>query len=98
VVFHRDVRTRPDARALPSLDHRAMLAPTLTSRRRSPTCERPPLPSWELYQVWHAAFDEADEALAAWNAAPVPLRADAFAAYRAATDREDAAAARWIAA
>ena len=75
-----------------------MLAPTLTSRRRPPTRERPPLPSWELYQVWHAAFDEAEDALAAWNAAPVPLRGDAYAVYRAASDREDAAAARWIAA
>jgi hypothetical protein len=98
VVFRTEVRTSPDARPPLVPDHRAMPAPTLTSRRRSPTRERPPLPSWELYQVWHAAFDEAEDALAAWNAAPVVLRADAFAVYRAAADREDAAAARWIAA
>lgn len=75
-----------------------MLAPTLTSRRRSPARERPPLPSWELYQVWQAAFEEAGDALAAWSAAPVSRRGEAYAVYRAAADREDAAAARWIAA
>jgi hypothetical protein len=43
------------------------------------------LPPWELYQVWQAAFAEADAALGAWFRAP-------------AGDREDVAAARWLAA
>ena len=75
-----------------------MLAPARTTRLRSPARERPPLPSWELYQVWQAAFEEAGVALAAWNVAPVALRRDAYAVYRAAADREDAAAAGWLAA
>jgi hypothetical protein len=54
-------------------------------------------PSWEAYQAWHAAFDEADEALEAWRDAPVWDRAAAYAAYRAAADQEDSAAAVWLA-
>ena len=58
---------------------------------------RPPLlPSWELYQAWRAAYDEADLALADWRCAPIALRADAYAVYRAAADREDAAADLWL--
>jgi hypothetical protein len=56
------------------------------------------LPPWELYQVWQAAFAEADEALAGWFRAASGDRAAAYASYRAAADREDAAAARWLAA
>jgi hypothetical protein len=74
----------------------AMLVETRITRQRPPTRERPPLPSWELYQAWQAAFEEAGEALADWRVAPVMRRADAYAAYRAAADREDAAAASWL--
>lgn len=56
------------------------------------------LPPWELYQVWQAAFAEADAALGAWFRAPAGDRAAAYAAYRAAADREDVAAAHWLAA
>lgn len=60
------------------------------------TRRAPLLPSWELYQVWRGAFEEADLALADWRCAPVALRADAYAVYRAAADREDAAAEQWL--
>lgn len=42
----------------------------------------------ELLAAWRAADAEAGRALAAWRAAP---GADAFAAFRAAQDRADAA-------
>ncbi len=40
------------------------------------------------YDLWTDARDEADEAYVRWRAAP---SGDAYAAYRAAQDREDAA-------
>lgn len=55
-----------------------------------------PLPPWELYQAWRAAFEETEQALADWRSGPVANRADAYAVYRAAADREDAAAAHWF--
>lgn len=54
------------------------------------------LPSWELYQAWRAACEEVDLALTDWRCAAVPARADAYAVYRAAADREDAAAEHWL--
>ncbi len=59
---------------------------------------RDPWPPWELYQAWQAAFEEAELALADWRVGPVTNRADAYAVYRAAADREDVAAAHWLAA
>ena len=55
------------------------------------------LPPWELYQAWQAAFEETERALADWRLGPVTHRAEAYAVYRAAADREDAAAAHWCA-
>jgi hypothetical protein len=52
----------------------------------------------EIYHLWRVAFEEADRALADWRCAPVSARAEAYAAYRAAADREDAAARQWLAA
>ena len=46
----------------------------------------------ELYQAWVAACEEAAAALMTWNAAPYGQKRVPYAAYRAATDREDAAA------
>lgn len=46
----------------------------------------------ELYQAWEAARDEASAALRHWRAAAVDDRRDAYTTYRAAADREDAAA------
>ena len=46
-------------------------------------------PSWAvLYDAWCDAHDEAEHALRSWRAGG---GADAYAAYRAAQDREDAA-------
>jgi hypothetical protein len=43
----------------------------------------------ELYVAWRDATAQADDAYAAWREAPGP---DEYAAYVAATDREEAAA------
>lgn len=54
---------------------------------------------WEpcdLYDAYHAAREEAESALAHWSTAPSDMKADAFAVYRSAADREDAAAAAWL--
>ena len=57
-----------------------------------------PLPLGELYQAYQCARDEAASALASWRSVPFKARPDAYAAYRAAVDREDAAADAWLAA
>jgi|tagenome__1003787_1003787.scaffolds.fasta_scaffold20555728_2 hypothetical protein len=64
----------------------------------SPPEERHILFPCEVYQAWHAAAEDAEEALHAWSAAPAHLRPEAYAVYRAAADREDVAADRWLAA
>ena len=69
----------------------------LLTRLDSPPEERHVLLPCEVYQAWQAAFDDAEEAFLAWSEAPVHQRADAYAAYRAAADREDVAAERWLA-
>jgi hypothetical protein len=53
-------------------------------------------PPWELYGAWEAARDDAREALAAWRSSPPVHRRTAFLVYRAAADREDAAAVAWM--
>jgi hypothetical protein len=50
----------------------------------------------DLYPLYECARDEANEALADWGQAAARHRRDAFAAYRAAADREDAAALAWM--
>ncbi len=50
----------------------------------------------EIYQAWQAAFDDAQEAFLAWSAAPYGRKHEAYTVYRAACDREDAAADRWL--
>jgi hypothetical protein len=50
----------------------------------------------DLYPLYVCAREETDEALADWSAAPARDRRDAFAVYRAAADREDAAATAWL--
>ena len=52
----------------------------------------------EVYQSWKAASEDAEEAFLAWCAAAYGHKAEAYAIYRAATDREAAAAAHWLAA
>jgi hypothetical protein len=64
----------------------------------TPPAERHVLLPCEVYQAWQAAVADADEAYHAWCGAPAPRRRDAYAAYRAAADREDVAAERWLAA
>jgi hypothetical protein len=64
----------------------------------TPPDERHVLLPCEVYQAWQAAFDDAEEAFRSWSAAPARQRSDAYAAYRAAADREDVAADRWLAA
>ena len=50
----------------------------------------------EIYQAWHAAFDEAEDAFLAWCTAPLEQRGEAYLVYRAAADREDEAATHWL--
>jgi hypothetical protein len=46
-------------------------------------------PAWNaLYDAWSDAHEEAEDAWRTWRADPGP---EAYAAYRAAADREDAA-------
>jgi hypothetical protein len=49
----------------------------------------------EHYEAYEAARYDADLALADWNAAPCHMKREAFAVYRAAADRENAAAFGW---
>ena len=51
----------------------------------------------EIYQSWKAASEDAEEAFLAWCAAGYGRKAEAYAVYRAASDREDAATAHWLA-
>ena len=67
-----------------------------STRRGGQRTTRLPAPPCELYQAWRAAYDEAALALADWRCVHVTDRADAYAAYRAAADREDAAAEHWL--
>jgi hypothetical protein len=50
----------------------------------------------ELYQAYACALEEAGRALADWWSAPRVMKRDAFTVYRAAADREDAAAFAWL--
>jgi hypothetical protein len=50
----------------------------------------------ELYQAWEAARDTARMAYAEWCAVPPPQKGHAYVAYRAAADREDVAARRFM--
>ena len=51
----------------------------------------------EIYQSWKAATEDAEEAFLAWCAAAYGQKAEAYAVYGAASDREDAATAHWLA-
>jgi hypothetical protein len=50
----------------------------------------------DLYAAYESARDEANVALVSWHRAAAPERHARFSAYRAATDREDAAAMAWM--
>ena len=50
----------------------------------------------DLYAAYESARDEANVALVSWHRAASPDRRGRFSAYRAATDREDAAALAWM--
>jgi hypothetical protein len=52
----------------------------------------------DFYAAYQDARDEVECCLIAWREAPLERRADAFAVYRAAADREDVAAAAWLSA
>lgn len=58
--------------------------------------DRHALLACEVYQAWQAAYEEAEEAFRAWCAAGYGRKAEAYAVYGAAVDREDAAAERWL--
>jgi hypothetical protein len=47
----------------------------------------------DLFDAWVFAARDAENALAAWSVSPRGDRADAFAVYRAAAEREERAAA-----
>jgi hypothetical protein len=50
----------------------------------------------DLYHAYQSAREEVESALTDWWTAPQGTRRDAFAVYRAAADREDAAALAWL--
>jgi hypothetical protein len=50
----------------------------------------------ECYQAWESAREETALALEDWRLAPRGARREAFTVYRAAADREDAAASAWL--
>ena len=56
----------------------------------------PEWPPEELYSAYQAARDEVQDALARWRAVPCAQKRDGFVVYRAAADREDAAALAWM--
>jgi hypothetical protein len=74
-----------------------MITPVVTEMRFPLESESRALLACEVYHLWRVAFEEADRALADSRRARVAGRADAYAAYRAAADREDAAARHWLA-
>jgi hypothetical protein len=51
---------------------------------------------WEDYQAYGSAREDAELALADWWSAPYAAKREAYAVYRAAADREDAAARSWL--
>jgi hypothetical protein len=53
-------------------------------------------PPWEVYATHGAAREDANAALEDWRYAPLTAKRDAYAVYRAAADREDAAALAWL--
>jgi hypothetical protein len=50
----------------------------------------------DLYDIYRDAVDETESALAGWWSAPVTRRREAYAVYRAAAEREHAAAVAWL--
>jgi hypothetical protein len=50
----------------------------------------------DLYEVYRDALDETNSALADWWSAVVARRREAYAIYRAAAEREHAAAVAWL--
>jgi hypothetical protein len=50
----------------------------------------------DLYPMYEAAREETELALADWRAAPSDSKREVFAVYRAAAEREDAAALAWL--
>ena len=63
----------------------------------APAGDRHALLPCEVYQAWRAANEDADEAFLTWCAAGHERKSEAYAVYRAAVDREDVAAERWLA-
>jgi hypothetical protein len=53
-------------------------------------------PPWEIYATYGAAREDAEAALENWRSAQATAKRDAYAVYRAAADREDAAAFAWL--
>ena len=63
----------------------------------SPATRRHVLLPCETYQAWQAAQEDAEDAFRQWCASPFGRKAEAYAVYRAAADREDAATDHWLA-
>jgi hypothetical protein len=71
--------------------------PTIESTVAPATAEdRHALLPCEIYQAWQAAQEDAQDAFLAWCAAAYGKKAEAYAVYRAAADREDIAAEWWL--
>ena len=63
----------------------------------SPISDRDVLLPCEIDQAWQAAHEDADDAVRAWCASPFDRKSEGYAVYRAAADRENVAAERWLA-
>jgi hypothetical protein len=63
----------------------------------SPISDRDLLLPCEIYQAWQAAHEDAEDAFRAWCASPFDRKSEGYAVYRAAADRENVAAERWLA-
>lgn len=62
-----------------------------------PIRDRDMLLPCEIYQAWRAAQEDAEDAFRAWCASPFDRKSEGHAVYRAAADRENVAAERWLA-
>ena len=81
-------RTTNEEHARPFLAHES-----LGDRVELPSFDPAAVRVVDLFDAWVFAARDAENALAAWSVSPRGDRADAFAVYRAAAEREERAAA-----
>ena len=86
-------RTATGGSTLGPADEQRRGAPPLDP---SPATAADPWPPWELYATYGDAREATEAALRDWCSAPYAVKRDAYVVYRAAADREDAAADAWL--